>query len=347
MWRAATQVPPADLRPTGPIQSSLLARTWQLRLDKQLVAADIAQDQQRTNILVKRIPNLIKDSFRPTWVYSLEHLNRLGFDAVSLVQTAAAKGPLPDDHPAAALWWRILDELPPPKRGNSDQPTPAVPRPSATTPQQEPHRPPHARLSTLAPGRRTLASTAIALSELEVGSAARFDAQHRLTPQGQAPRTTPARIDWLGIRRTALQKSRQWTSGCCTGFPRLPYLEHRLIKASWLGRLAIGNDRTRLYAVQIAPIRRVAPSCGLTQPTEISTSKSRLPDHARKPNQPIGSTIEVRAVTTPIIRSRGAVLLMSRAQVVLDPALRGAPPSIGPLDRDERAPGCSRPHGVS
>jgi hypothetical protein len=25
---------------------------------------------------------------------------------------AAAAGPLPDDHPAAALWWRILDQLP-------------------------------------------------------------------------------------------------------------------------------------------------------------------------------------------------------------------------------------------
>jgi hypothetical protein len=41
----------------------------------------------------------------------LENLERAGFDATALVQSAAAKGPLPDDHPAAALWWRILDEL--------------------------------------------------------------------------------------------------------------------------------------------------------------------------------------------------------------------------------------------
>ena len=61
VWRAAMQVQPADLRPTGPIQSSLLGRTWQLRLDKQLVAADLTQDQQWTNLLVKRIPNVIKD----------------------------------------------------------------------------------------------------------------------------------------------------------------------------------------------------------------------------------------------------------------------------------------------
>jgi hypothetical protein len=155
VWRAATQVLPADPRPTGPMQSSLLARTWQLRLDKQLVTADIAQDQQWTDLLAQQVPNLTNDSFTPNLVDRLEHLNRLGFDAASLVRTAAAKGPLPDDHPAAALWWRILDKLPPLKRGNSDQPTPAIPRPSATTPQQEPHRPPHARSSTLAPGRRT------------------------------------------------------------------------------------------------------------------------------------------------------------------------------------------------
>ena len=63
-------------------------------------------------LLVKQIPNLIKDSFLPSLVDRLESLDRAGFDATSLVQSAAAKAPLPDDHPAAALWWRILDELP-------------------------------------------------------------------------------------------------------------------------------------------------------------------------------------------------------------------------------------------
>jgi hypothetical protein len=92
VWRAATQVEQADLRPPGPMQSSLLARTWQLRLDKQLVAADIAQDQQWTNRLVKRIPNVIKDSFMPSLVNRLERLDRAGFDAANLVRSAAAKG---------------------------------------------------------------------------------------------------------------------------------------------------------------------------------------------------------------------------------------------------------------
>jgi hypothetical protein len=42
----------------------------------------------------------------------LSNLTRAGFDATHLVRSAAAAGPLPDDHPAAALWWRILDQLP-------------------------------------------------------------------------------------------------------------------------------------------------------------------------------------------------------------------------------------------
>jgi hypothetical protein len=62
----------------------------------------------------------------------LENLDRAGFDASSLVQSAAAKAPLPDDHPAAALWWRVLDELPQPLPNNSHQTTPAVARLNAT-----------------------------------------------------------------------------------------------------------------------------------------------------------------------------------------------------------------------
>jgi hypothetical protein len=42
----------------------------------------------------------------------LSYLTRAGFDATHLLRSAAAAGPLPDDHPAAALWWRILDQLP-------------------------------------------------------------------------------------------------------------------------------------------------------------------------------------------------------------------------------------------
>jgi hypothetical protein len=45
----------------------------------------------------------------PDLVERLNNLTRAGFDATLLVRSAAAAGPLRDDHPAAALWWRILD----------------------------------------------------------------------------------------------------------------------------------------------------------------------------------------------------------------------------------------------
>jgi hypothetical protein len=153
VWRAAMQVAPADLRPTGPEQRSLLARTWQHRLNRRLGTHDTPQDQQWAELLAELIPNLIKDSFLPRLTKRLENLDRAGFDSSSLVQSAAAKGPLPDDHPAAALWWRILDELPQPLPNNSNQTTPAVARLNATKPRPEPHRAPQTPPSTIGPSR--------------------------------------------------------------------------------------------------------------------------------------------------------------------------------------------------
>ncbi len=54
----------------------------------------------------------------------MSNLTGAGFEATLLVRSTAAAGPLPDDHPAAALWWRILDQLP------------LTPNPDTATPQQ-------------------------------------------------------------------------------------------------------------------------------------------------------------------------------------------------------------------
>jgi hypothetical protein len=93
-----------------PEQRSLLARTWQHRLNRRLGTGDTPQDQQWAELLTELIPNLIKDTFLPSLTKRLENLNRAGFDASSLVQSAAAKAALPDDHPAAVLWWRIPEK---------------------------------------------------------------------------------------------------------------------------------------------------------------------------------------------------------------------------------------------
>ena len=63
-----------------------------------------------------------------------------------LLRSAAAAGPLPDDHPAAALWWRILDQLP--QTSNQDHANPeAIPAASRMTPRPFDQRPPVPRLA--------------------------------------------------------------------------------------------------------------------------------------------------------------------------------------------------------
>jgi conjugative relaxase-like TrwC/TraI family protein len=113
MWRAATQVDPSDLRPTGPLQLGYTARLFQQQLDKRLAAPNTSADRQWRRLLATEAPSATADPFLPELEERLTNLTRAGFDATQLVRSAAVAGPLPDDHPAAALWWRILDQLPP------------------------------------------------------------------------------------------------------------------------------------------------------------------------------------------------------------------------------------------
>jgi hypothetical protein len=110
VWRAANQVDPGDLRPTGPPQLGQATRAWQQQLDKRLAATDTQTDWRQ--MLATEAPSATADPFLPELEERLSNLTRAGFDATDLVRLAAAAGPLPDDHPAAALWWRILDRLP-------------------------------------------------------------------------------------------------------------------------------------------------------------------------------------------------------------------------------------------
>jgi hypothetical protein len=125
VWRAATQVDPSDLRPTGPPQPDNAARIFEQRLDKRLAAADTDADLRWRRLLAREIPRVTADPFLPELEERLHNLSRAGFDATQLVRSAAAAAPLPDDHPAAALWWRILDQLP--ETPNQEHATPAAP----------------------------------------------------------------------------------------------------------------------------------------------------------------------------------------------------------------------------
>jgi hypothetical protein len=111
VWCAAIQLNPSDLRPTGPPQHSYASRIWQQQLDKRLAATDSRADRDLQRLLATEVPSTTADPFLPELADRLRNVARAGLDATFLVQTAAAAGPLPDDHPAAALWWRILDQL--------------------------------------------------------------------------------------------------------------------------------------------------------------------------------------------------------------------------------------------
>jgi AAA domain/TrwC relaxase len=143
VWRAATQVDPSDRRPTGPAQLGLAARIFQQQLDIRLAAADVNPDGRWRRLLATEAPGATADPFLPELEERLINLTRAGFDAIQLLRSAAAAGPLPDDHPAAALWWRILDQLPetPNQEPATPEPIPATRRTTTRPFDQQPPRP--------------------------------------------------------------------------------------------------------------------------------------------------------------------------------------------------------------
>jgi conjugative relaxase-like TrwC/TraI family protein len=144
VWRAATQVEPGDLRPTGPRQLGRATRIFQQQLDKRLAATDTCTDRRWRHLLATEVPCATADSFLPELAERLSNLAGAGFDATLLVRSAAGAGPLPDDHPAAALWWRILDQLP--QTPNQDAATSAaVPATRRTTTRSHDQQPPRPR----------------------------------------------------------------------------------------------------------------------------------------------------------------------------------------------------------
>jgi conjugative relaxase-like TrwC/TraI family protein len=112
VWRAATQVDPSDLRPTGPPQPGRATRNFQMQLDSRLAATDPRTEPQWRQLVAAEAPGATTDPFLSELTEWLSYLTRAGFDAARLLRSAAAAGPLPDDHAASALWWRILDQLP-------------------------------------------------------------------------------------------------------------------------------------------------------------------------------------------------------------------------------------------
>jgi DNA primase catalytic core len=113
VWRAAMAVSPEDQRPTGPVQQHKTARMWQRQLDQAIGGSRPPAWQEWAPLLERIAPTIKNDGFAPLLAGRLAAISRAGENARELLDTAAIGKPLPDEHAAAALWWRICRQLNP------------------------------------------------------------------------------------------------------------------------------------------------------------------------------------------------------------------------------------------
>jgi len=116
VWRAAMQVPQQDRRPTGPAQLQKAAARWQQRLTRAVAGDRTPALQEWGDLLhsiVRAAPSPRHDDFTPLLAERLAAISRAGLPARRMLNAALAEGSLPDDHAAAALWWRLSRHLAP------------------------------------------------------------------------------------------------------------------------------------------------------------------------------------------------------------------------------------------
>ncbi|TPG25591.1 MobF family relaxase [Mycolicibacterium hodleri] len=116
VFRAAAGVPAADTRLTGPRQYPVQTRAVQSLLQRHAAAAigRRSADTTRWNDLLDAIdPRLRSDAYWPQLAAKLAEATRATPDLRQIITTAARRASLPDELPAAALWWRIIGALSP------------------------------------------------------------------------------------------------------------------------------------------------------------------------------------------------------------------------------------------
>lgn len=109
VWRAAQQVEAADPNLTGPPATEMAARRWQQHLNPYTGSTWTEPTPQLVEPLTAAADH---DPFRHTLALNLGRLARQGVDIDRHLQAAASEQPLPDDHPSAALWWRLHRRIP-------------------------------------------------------------------------------------------------------------------------------------------------------------------------------------------------------------------------------------------
>jgi conjugative relaxase-like TrwC/TraI family protein len=114
VFRAAHGVDPADRRPTGPEQYAAASAIVQRRLDTRAesVIGTTNDAVVRWRPFVDELDtHIARDPYFPILADRLSAAARAGIDVHTLVRDSLAASPLPDELPAAALWWRLSGEL--------------------------------------------------------------------------------------------------------------------------------------------------------------------------------------------------------------------------------------------
>ncbi|WP_324276968.1 ATP-dependent DNA helicase [Blastococcus brunescens] len=118
VWRTAHGVDDADRRPTGPALPRAADARAQRALDDRVtrLLGDGRALTARWAPLVDSIdPRIAGDPYWPVLAERLAAADRAGIDITALARAVAAERPLPDEQPAAALWWRLCRHLSPPR----------------------------------------------------------------------------------------------------------------------------------------------------------------------------------------------------------------------------------------
>jgi len=112
VWRAALHISDTDRRSTGLGRRYPLAeRRYQEQLDSRILnAVGTSPDHaaNRWRALAEQIsPRIHADPFWSTLAEQLDVVTRAGWDTETLLRRSAGTQPLPDEMPAAALYWRL------------------------------------------------------------------------------------------------------------------------------------------------------------------------------------------------------------------------------------------------
>lgn len=117
VWRAAHQVPVTDPEPLGETPPITVAEREYLHklADRTTEVLGPKHDHSPAwaGRLLENYPDLQADSFWPVFVRRVDQVARAKVNVEPLIVAALARGPLPDEHAASALWYRLAGTIGP------------------------------------------------------------------------------------------------------------------------------------------------------------------------------------------------------------------------------------------